>query len=281
MTEQSEIPAIDAIDDIIPVHKEKEVIEQETVELVIPAINPDIFDWNVSKRGANKYTKEKIAELETLYDQTFKQVEDNEIVKAVITAITDTDIILNIGFKSDGMISKSEFRDTPDLKVGDEVDVYVENKVSTFVAIAFIDKIGRKKLLVYGSILLCLDGVALAFSFYIGASGFLILLFVLGFIAVYSATLGPVTWVLLSEVFPNRIRSNAMALATLSLWIANFFTTASFPILREHFGLHVTFSIHAVICFMYFLFVMRKIPETKGKSLEEIERQLVTNSTGV
>ena len=128
MTEQSEIPALDAIDDIIPVHKEKEVIEQETVELVIPPINPDIFDWNVSKRGANKYTKEKIAELETLYDQTFKQVEDNEIVKAVITAITDTDIILNIGFKSDGMISKSEFRDTPDLKVGDEVDVYVENK---------------------------------------------------------------------------------------------------------------------------------------------------------
>lgn len=160
------------------------------------------------------------------------------------------------------------------------VIIGVVNFVSTFVAIAFIDKIGRKKLLVYGSILLCLDGVALAFSFYIGASGFLILLFVLGFIAVYSATLGPVTWVLLSEVFPNRIRSNAMALATLSLWIANFFTTASFPILREHFGLHVTFSIHAVICFMYFLFVMRKIPETKGKSLEEIERQLVTNSTG-
>jgi small subunit ribosomal protein S1 len=126
LTENTEVTEIN--DDVIPVHKEKEIIEQETVELVIPAINPDIFDWNVSKRGANKYTKEKIAELETLYDQTFKQVEDNEIVKAVITAITDTDIILNIGFKSDGMISKSEFRDTPDLKVGDEVDVYVENK---------------------------------------------------------------------------------------------------------------------------------------------------------
>ena len=128
MTEQSEIPALDAVDDIIPVHKEKEVIEQETVELKIPAITAEEFDWNVSKRGANKYTKEKIAELETLYDQTFKQVEDNEIVKAIVTAITDTDVILNIGFKSDGMISKSEFKDNLELKVGDEVDVYVENK---------------------------------------------------------------------------------------------------------------------------------------------------------
>lgn len=128
MTDKPEIPALDAVDDIIPVHKEKEVIEQETIDLVIPAIKAEEFDWNVSKRGANKYTKEKIAELETLYDQTFKQVEDNEIVKAIVTAITDTDVILNIGFKSDGMISKSEFKDNLELKVGDEVDVYVENK---------------------------------------------------------------------------------------------------------------------------------------------------------
>ena len=128
MTDKPEIPAIDAVDDIITVPKEKEIIEQETIDLVIPAIKAEEFDWNVSKRGANKYTKEKIAELETLYDQTFKQVEDNEIVKAIVTAITDTDVILNIGFKSDGMISKSEFKDTPELKVGDEVDVYVENK---------------------------------------------------------------------------------------------------------------------------------------------------------
>jgi len=119
LTEQ-DIPAIDAQDDVIPVHKEKEVIEQETVDLQIPAVKPDEFDWNVSKRGANKYTKDQIAQLETLYDQTFKQVEDNEIVKAIVTAITDSDVILNIGFKSDGMIPKSEFKDMTDLKVGDE-----------------------------------------------------------------------------------------------------------------------------------------------------------------
>jgi small subunit ribosomal protein S1 len=128
LTEEQELPAIDAQDDVIPVHKEKEVIEQETVDLQIPLVKADEFDWNVSKRGANKYTKEKIAELETLYDQTFRQVEDNEIVKAIVTGVTDQDVILNIGFKSDGMIPRSEFKDMPELKVGDEVDVYVENK---------------------------------------------------------------------------------------------------------------------------------------------------------
>ena len=123
MTDKPEFADIN--EDVIPAHTKKEVIEQETVELPVPEV---AFDWNVSKRGANRYTKEKIAELETLYDQTFKQIEDNEIVKGIITAITDADIILNIGFKSDGMISRSEFKDSPDLKVGDEVDVYVENK---------------------------------------------------------------------------------------------------------------------------------------------------------
>jgi MFS transporter, SP family, arabinose:H+ symporter len=149
------------------------------------------------------------------------------------------------------------------------------NFVFTFFAIYFIDRIGRRKLLLYGSILLCLDALALAFCFYADASGLLILVFVLGFIGIYAATLGPVTWVILSEIFPNRIRSNSMALATLSLWIANFFTTASFPILKAEFGLFGTFAIHAGICFVFFLFVKKNIPETKGKSLEEIETQLI------
>ena len=128
MTEKPEKLEIDVNEDIIPTHKEKEVIEQETIDIKIPVVKKEEFDWNVSKRGANQYSKEKLTELENFYDQTFKQVEDNEIVKAIVTAITSADVILNIGFKSDGMIPKSEFKDNPDLKVGDEVDVYVENK---------------------------------------------------------------------------------------------------------------------------------------------------------
>ncbi len=119
---------MDNNEEVVPVQTQKEIIEQETVDIKVPVVKEEEFDWNVSKRGANQYSKEKVAELENLYDQTFKQVEDNEIIKAIVSGITDSDVILNIGFKSDGMIARSEFKDTPDLKVGDEVDVYVENK---------------------------------------------------------------------------------------------------------------------------------------------------------
>lgn len=146
--------------------------------------------------------------------------------------------------------------------------------VFTFIAIATIDKVGRRKLLLYGSLLLFIDAIALSLSFYLHLPGYLTLVFVLGFIAIYGATLGPVSWVVLSEIFPNRIRGNALALATFMLWIANFFTTASFPIMQKHFGMPVTFGIHGMICLIYFFYIRSKVPETKGKSLEEIEKML-------
>ncbi len=166
-------------------------------------------------------------------------------------------------FKQAGMAEDSAFLQS--------VILGLINFVFTFVAIGTIDKAGRKKLLQYGSALLCLDAMALAAAFYFGWPGGWILAFVLGFIAIYAATLGPVTWVALSEIFPNRIRGNAMALATLALWVANFFTTASFPILKARVGLPATFAIHAAICLLYWFFVRTRVPETKGKSLEEIE----------
>lgn len=148
------------------------------------------------------------------------------------------------------------------------------NFIFTFIAITTIDKIGRKKLLMIGAALLCVDALALAAAFFLHLSGIWILVFVLAFISIYAATLGPVTWVALSEIFPNRVRGNAMSIATLTLWITNFFTTASFPVMKAHLGLPVTFCIHAGICLIYFVFVRAKVPETKGRSLEEIEKML-------
>ncbi len=149
------------------------------------------------------------------------------------------------------------------------------NFIFTFIAISTIDKAGRKKLLLYGSALLCVDALALAAAFSFRLPSYWIPGFVFAFIGIYAATLGPVTWVLLSEIFPNKIRGNAMAAATLSLWLANFVTTASFPIMKAHFGLPATFCIHAAVCLIYFGYVRRKIPETKSRSLEEIEQMLV------
>lgn len=85
------------------------------------------FDWNISKHGALTYTSSKKKELEDLYDGTFKTFEEGEIVTGSVTAITDSDVVLNIGFKSDGLVPRSEFREL-DLKVGDDVEVYVESK---------------------------------------------------------------------------------------------------------------------------------------------------------
>lgn len=142
----------------------------------------------------------------------------------------------------------------------------------TLVAIVTSDKIGRKRLLLYGASLLSLDTLAMALAFYFQLPGYWVLVFILVFIAIYAATLGPITWVILSEIFPNNIRGAAMALSTLSLWIGNFFIIGSFPIMKFHLGLPATFGIYGLLFFMYFLFVYFRVPETKGKSLEEIQR---------
>lgn len=170
-------------------------------------------------------------------------------------------------FKKAGMNQDSAFLQA--------IIIGIINFIFTFIAIGTIDKIGRKKLLQYGSFLLFLDALALSSAFYWHLPGEWVLLFVLGFIAIYAATLGPVTWVILSEIFPNRIRASALGLATLALWIANFFTTFLFPIMNENLGLAGTFIVHGCICLIYFLFITKKVPETKGKSLEEIETLLI------
>lgn len=146
------------------------------------------------------------------------------------------------------------------------------NIIFTFFAIGRMDQFGRKKLLMWGAVILFLDAIALAAAFYWQFSAGYVLFFLLTFIAVYAATLGPCTWVLLSEIFPNRIRANAMSLATLVLWITNFCATASFPIMKEQLGLPMTFVIHGIICLSYGIFVFYKVPETKGKTLEQIEK---------
>ena len=101
------------------------------------------------------------------------------------------------------------------------------------------------------------------------------LLLVLAAIGSYAMSLAPVTWVIISEIFPNRIRGAAMAVAVSSLWIACFLLTFTFPILNAKLGSAGTFWLYAVVCVLGFIFIFAKLPETKGKTLEEIEKQLV------
>src|SRR5674536_87285 len=96
-------------------------------------------------------------------------------------------------------------------------------------------------------------------------------------IAFYAMSLAPVTWVVLSEIFPNRMRGTAMSIATFSLWAACFILTYTFPLLNLLLKASGTFWLYGFICLSGFLFIMKKLPETKGKSLEEIEHDMIKN----
>lgn len=148
------------------------------------------------------------------------------------------------------------------------------NLIFTLVAMRMVDSWGRRKMMLLGSGGLALIYTVLGTTYFMGMQGLIILLIVVAAIAVYSLTLAPVTWVILSEIFPNRIRGAAMAIATTSLWIASFILTYTFPLLNNALNASGTFWLYAVISLLGFLFILKKLPETKGKSLEEIEQEL-------
>ena len=102
------------------------------------------------------------------------------------------------------------------------------------------------------------------------------LLLVLAAIGCYAMSLAPVTWVVISEIFPNRIRGAAMAIAVAALWLACFILTYTFPILNAQLGAAGTFTLYAAVCALGLVFIWKKLPETKGRTLEQIEDELTT-----
>jgi sugar porter (SP) family MFS transporter len=149
------------------------------------------------------------------------------------------------------------------------------NLAFTFVALGVVDRGGRRPLMLLGSAGLAVIYVAMGFCYHGGVHGLPVLLLVLAAIGCYAMSLAPVTWVVIAEIFPNRIRGAAMAVAVSSLWIACFLLTYTFPILNKRLGSAGTFWLYGAICVAGFVFIKFKLPETKGKSLEEIERELV------
>lgn len=147
----------------------------------------------------------------------------------------------------------------------------VVNVVFTFLAIATVDRIGRRALMLGGCAGLFLTYSALGYCYSVHSQGFHMLLLVVTAIACYSMTLAPVTWVILSEIFPSHVRGAAMAVATAALWLACFILTATFPALNRSAGAAWTFWFYAAICASGFFLVRSRLPETKHKTLEAIE----------
>jgi SP family sugar porter-like MFS transporter len=148
----------------------------------------------------------------------------------------------------------------------------VVNVVFTLVALGTVERWGRRRLMLIGcgglaSIYVVLGGCYLA-----GVQGWPLLFLVVSAIACYAMTLAPITWVALSEIFPGEARGACMAVATTALWAACFVLTYTFPLLNAAAGTGLTFWLYAIVCAAGFAFVYAKLPETKGKTLEEIER---------
>lgn len=150
----------------------------------------------------------------------------------------------------------------------------VVNLVSTLVAFGTVDRFGRRFLMIGGCAGIMVFHILIGLAYHFHWTGPVVVTFVLLAIASYAVSLAPVTWVLIAELFPNRIRGAAVAVAVSALWIACFLLTYTFPLLNGLLGAAGTFWLYAAICAAGLVFVALRVPETKGKSLERIEQDL-------
>jgi SP family arabinose:H+ symporter-like MFS transporter len=164
---------------------------------------------------------------------------------------------------------------------GGQVTIGIVNVIFTCIAIFTVDKWGRKPLLFLGVSLAIVALILIGVLFQLNViEGPWILLLILLYIASFAFSFGPVCWVIIGEIFPTSIRGRAMALATLSLWVANFFVGQLTPMMLDGIGPAGTFWIFAILCSPTLWLTWKLIPETKGKSLEEIERFWETKNAG-
>ena len=151
----------------------------------------------------------------------------------------------------------------------------IANVIFTVVAIFTVDRLGRRRLMLIGAGGLCLVYTALGLCYYLHVTGFFMVILVVAAIACYAMTLGPCTWVLLAELFPNRVRAVAVASCTFALWVGSSTLTYTFPALNQSLGSYGTFWVYAAVCAVGFIFLSLRLPETKGRSLEQLEDELI------
>ena len=154
----------------------------------------------------------------------------------------------------------------------------IANVIFTLVALYVIERWGRRTLILIGAGGLGLIYLTLGTCYYMQVTGVMMVALVVAAISVYAMTLGPVTWTLLAEIFPNRIRGVAMGVCTFALWVGCCTLTFSFPSMNASLGSSGTFWAYSLICVCAFVYLWRNCPETKGKSLEELEKELVPPS---
>ena len=234
------------------------------------------------KIGGKKYASESIAlvrnaeknderaGIRALFSRKYSMVLVLGIIIAVFQQWCGTNVIFNYA---------QEIFSAAGFPIGDMffniVVTGVANVVFTVVAIFTVDRWGRRKLMLFGAIGLGGIYAILGTCYFLHVSGIIMVICVVAAIACYAMSLGPITWVLLAELFPNKVRAAAMGVCTFALWTGCFTLTYTFPLLNAGLGSYGTFWLYAVICLAGFVYLKRRLPETKGKSLEQLEKELV------
>jgi len=167
-------------------------------------------------------------------------------------------------FRTAGATRDSAFMQT--------VVIGVVNFLFTFVALWFIDRAGRKPLLIIGTLVQALSLTLVGIMFEFSISGAPLLICIVAFTGAFATASGPITWIVNSEIFPTKLRGRAMSISILALWLADFLVTQTFPALREGIGPAKTFWVYGFFSLLSGIFVIFMVPETKGRTLEEIER---------
>ena len=237
----------------------------------------------LSKIGGREYADSELASIEeTLRDASvrtgFKILKEPGISKllvlGVVLAVFQQWCGINVIFNYAQEVFANAGYSVSDILLNIVITGSV-NLVFTFIGMFTVDKLGRKALMLIGAGGLACIYAVIGMMYFFHLQGLPLLIMVVTAIACYAMTLAPVTWVLLSEIFPNRIRGFAMSVATFALWSACFILTYSFPLLNQLLKASGTFWLYGFICILGFWFIFKKLPETKGKSLEEIEHELI------
>lgn len=235
----------------------------------------------LSKIGDASFVERTVADIQKSLAgaavASFRAVFEKKVRPAVIVgvalAVFQQLCGINVVFNYTSTIFESVGADL-DRQLFETVAIGLVNLIFTVVAMWQVDRWGRRPLMLVGSLGLSVIYLALSFLLQKQAAPGWISVFVLLAIAVYAMSLAPVTWVLISEIFPNHIRGMASSVAIVSLWAAYFVLVFTFPVLAQSLGTYGPFYLYAAVCLAGFWFVRKKVNETKGRTLEEIEQQL-------
>lgn len=218
--------------------------------------------------------KSLIGSTKQSYAMVFEKAVRPAVVVGITLAVFQQFCGINVVFNYTSTIFESVGANL-NRQLFETVAIGVVNLVFTLLAMWQVDRLGRRPLMLWGSLGLSVLYIILAFLLQNHFPAGLVSIFVLLAISTYAISLAPVTWVLISEIFPNKIRGVASSVAIVSLWGAYFILVFTFPILAKILGAYGPFYLYAGICFAGFLFVKAKVKETKGQTLEELEDNLI------